>query len=257
MDGAAAGLCGGNDDVTAILLQDSGCRPVYMAEHGIGDAADEQSDFGASLSDCGQEGWQWWFAGAQSGKLVVQSLNFGGQQSCESAVSEQFVESEGLQESCGQQCPTQSIAPGEESVEYPAVEPVIGGLFCGGRLLHFDAEGFQQSAVLNSTGAGGFAAAAVEAGIEVSLDGGRQLKSSVDDGAHEVDATARAIIFIAGFDIGGAGCGAESAVDTVEKAVVGDGLSEDRERAGGVVLLCGHWGILTEAICCVCGFASL
>ena len=128
------------------------------------------------------------------------------------------------------------------------MEPVIGGVLSGWCLLHFDSEGFQQSAVLDTAGAGGFAAAAVEAGIEVTLDSGSQLQSSIDDSSHEVDATAWAVVFIAGFDICGAGSGTESAVDAVEKAVIGDGLSEYRERAGGIVLLCGHLGILTLAI---------
>lgn len=94
VNGAAAGLGGGDDDVAAILLQDSGCCPVDMAEHGIGDAADEQSDFCAWFSDGGQECWQRWFAGSQSGELVVQSLNFGGQQFCESAAAEECIEPE-------------------------------------------------------------------------------------------------------------------------------------------------------------------
>lgn len=80
------------------------------------------------------------------------------------------------------------------------------------------------------------------------LDGWCQFESAIDDSAHEVDASAWSIIFVAGFDIGWAGGGAETAVDAVEKAVVWDGLSEDRERAVFWGLLSGHLGILTRSI---------
>lgn len=219
---------------------------MNVAEHGISDAADEQSNCCAALSDSGEEVWQGWFAGSQFGQLVVQSLNFCGQQSGESTASEQLIEIEFLEQACGQQCPAEAISPGEQSVEDPAVEPVVSGVFCSWCLLHFDSKGFQQSAVLNSAGAGGFAAAAVEAGIEVSLDSRGQFESAIDDGSHQVDASAGAIIFVSGFHVGWTGCGAESAVDAVQKAVVWDGLSEDRERAGSFGLLCGHLGILTR-----------
>lgn len=217
-----------------------------MSEHGICYAADEQSDCCSTLPDGGQEVGQGWFAGSKSGQLVVQSLDFCGQQSCEATASEQAIELQRLEQASGEQCPAEAIAPGEQSVEYPAVEPVIGGVFCCGCLLHFDAEGFEESAVLDSAGAGGFAAAAVEAGVEVSLDSGCEFESAIDDSAHEVDASAGAIVFVTGFDVGRAGGGTESAVDAVEKTVVGDGLSEDRERAGCFGLLCGHLGILTR-----------
>ena len=93
-------------------------------------------------------------------------------------------------------------------------------------VLHFDAERFQQSTVLDATGAGGFAASAIEAGIEMSADGGGEFEPAINDGSHQVDPASRAIIFVTGFDVGGAGSRAESTVDTVEKPIVGNGLSE-------------------------------
>jgi hypothetical protein len=95
-----------------------------------------------------------------------------------------------------------------------------------GLVLHFDAKWFQQSAVLNSAGAGGFAASAIEAGIEMSADGGGEFESAIDDGSHQVNSASRAIIFVAGFDVGGAGSRAKSTVDTVEEPIVGNGLPE-------------------------------
>jgi hypothetical protein len=112
-------------------------------------------------------------------------------------------------------------------------------------LLHFDAEGFQQPSVLDTTGAGCFATSAIEAGIEVVLDGGRELQSAVDNGAHQVDASPGAIIFVSSFYVCGTGGGAESTVNTVEKSIIRDRLSQYRERTGGSGLLCGHVGFLS------------
>jgi hypothetical protein len=97
------------------------------------------------------------------------------------------------------------------------------------RGLHFDAEWFEESTVLDTAGAGRFAAAAVEAGIEVSADGLGERQSAVYDSAHEIDTATGAVVFISGFDVSGAGSCTESAMDAVEKAFVGDGMTDDRE----------------------------
>lgn len=101
---------------------------------------------------------------------------------------------------------------------------------CG--VLHFDAEGFEESAVLNAAGAGCFAAAAIEAGVEMSADGLGERQSAVDNRTHQVDATAGAIIFIPGFDVCGTSSCAEAAVDAVEETFVRDGLADDRQSCG-------------------------
>ena len=66
----------------------------------------------------------------------------------------------------------------------------------------------------------------------MSPDGIREFEPAVDNGAHQVDTTARTIVFVTGFHIGGAGGCAEPAVNTVQKAIIGDGLPENRKRTG-------------------------
>ena len=109
-----------------------------------------------------------------------------------------------------------------------------------GLVLHLDTKRFQQSTVLDAAGAGGFAASAIEAGIEMSADGGGEFEPAINDGSHQVDPASRAIIFVAGFDVGGAGSRAKSAMDTVEEPIVGNGLSEFWQRIGLMWLLGRH-----------------
>jgi hypothetical protein len=246
VDGAAAGLRAGDDNIAAILLEDAGGGPVHVSEHGVGDAAHKQADSGAAFADGGEEfrefGWEWF----EPRELGFHPLEFLWEESGESEFSGGAVESEVLQESGWEEGKAETVTRGEESVKNPAMEPV--GLWgCCGRLLtwslwlvlHFDAEWFEQSAVLDSAGAGSFAAAAIEAGVEVATNGGCEGEPLINDCAHEVDATAGAVVFVAGFDIGGAGRGAESAVDAVKEAFVGDGLTDDRQRGGR----CGCGGL--------------
>jgi hypothetical protein len=155
-----------------------------------------------------------------------------------------FVEPESLHEACGKEREFESATIWEQAIEDVAVEPVFAGgrgLRCGvcwngcgagsrtARVLHFNAEGFEEPAVLNTAGAGCFAAAAIETGVEVPADGLGERQSAVDDGAHEIDAAAGAVIFIPGFDVCGTGGCAKAAVDAVEKAFVGDRLANDRD----------------------------
>ena len=39
-----------------------------------------------------------------------------------------IMKAEGELQACGQQCPAEAISPGEQSVEDPAVEPVVSGV---------------------------------------------------------------------------------------------------------------------------------
>ena len=152
----------------------------------------------------------------------MKSVQFCGKQAGKSAAAQEQIQSGGLQQSSGEQCPAKSVAPREQAVQDPAMKPVICCDLCCGGLLHFDAEGFQQSSVLDTTGAGCFATSAIEARIEVVLDSGRELQSAVDNGAHQVDASPGAIIFVSSFDVCGTGGGAQSTVNTVEKSIIGD-----------------------------------
>jgi hypothetical protein len=78
------------------------------------------------------------------------------------------------------------------------------------------AERFDQLAILHPGRTGRLACPAVQAQVEVLLDGVVQFELPVDDAAHEVDAAARAVAFEPVLDIRRACGGAEPAVDTVE-----------------------------------------
>ena len=88
---------------------------------------------------------------------------------------------------------------------------------------------FEQRAVLHAAGTDGFAGAAAEAQIEVMHGRIAERQASILHGAHEVDAAAGRIVFVAGFEIGRAGRQAQPAVDArqrlglVEKAIDGGG----------------------------------
>ncbi len=47
-------------------------------------------------------------------------------------------------------------------------------------------------------------------------------QASIGDGPHQVNAAAGAVVFVAEFEIGGAGGGAQAAVDAVEEEFVVD-----------------------------------
>ena len=97
-------------------------------------------------------------------------------------------------------------------------------------LLHLDPKRLDQSAVLNSRWAGGFATAAIETKIEVTLHVLGQLDPPVGDRPHQIDPSARAVIFIPGFEIRGTRCGAKPTMDAIEKSLVVDPASDARKR---------------------------
>ena len=66
----------------------------------------------------------------------------------------------------------------------------------------------------------------------MSPDGIREFEPAVDNGAHQVDTATRTIVFVTGFHIGGTGGCTKPAVNTVQKAIIGDGLPENRKWTG-------------------------
>ena len=110
-------------------------------------------------------------------------------------------------------------------------QPLQKALALGGRrgALDRDLEGLDDLAVLHARRAGGFACAAVETEVQVMADLLAQTEAAVGDGAHQVDASARAVVLIRGFDIRRAARGAEAAVNAVLKEAVLDLLGEPVE----------------------------
>ncbi len=82
------------------------------------------------------------------------------------------------------------------------------------------AKGLDQPAVLDSRRAGGLATAAVEAQIEVFFDFGAELEPAVDNRPHEIDSPARAVVFVARFEISRTGGSAQTAMHAVEKFLI-------------------------------------
>src|SRR5262249_44040822 len=80
-------------------------------------------------------------------------------------------------------------------------------------------------AVLYAGRAGRLAGPAVEAQVEVAADVGVQVELAVGDGAHQVNAAARAVGLVAQLDVGGTGGGAEAAVDAGEEQRVVDAVA--------------------------------
>ena len=91
------------------------------------------------------------------------------------------------------------------------------------------AGGFEQFAILDAARADGLAGAAAEAQIDVADGGVAEGETSILHGAHEMDATARRIVFVASFEIGRAGGKAEATVDAREGFLV---VEEGRGRRG-------------------------
>ena len=91
-------------------------------------------------------------------------------------------------------------------------------------VLRFDrlAERVDEPSILNARRTDRFARPAVEAKIEMSLHASGQLGLPFGHHADELDAAARTVVLVAGFQVGWAGRRAESAMDTTQQLVVVD-----------------------------------
>ena len=76
---------------------------------------------------------------------------------------------------------------------------------------------FEDSGVLDSGRAGGFAGAASKAGIEVAHDSGIERNLAFHDGSHDIDSAPRGIGLVPGEAKRGAGIEAESASNALER----------------------------------------
>jgi hypothetical protein len=114
----------------------------------------------------------------------------------------------------------------DDPLEHAAAEAAI---FTEHDLGHLRANGFDEVVILDAGGAGGLAGAADEAAVEVFEDLVADADTAIDGAFHQVDAAARGVGFIEGFDIGGAGRETEAAMDAGAEFVVSFGR-EYRER---------------------------
>jgi hypothetical protein len=140
--------------------------------------------------------------------------------------------------SARQQCEPHSSGEGENFFNRQAAQKFLPR---GTTVLLFDvvAGVFEQFAVFHATGAGGFARPAAEAEINMPHRGVAQRKASVLHGAHEIDAAAGRVVFVARFQIGWARRQAQPAMDAGERLVVVEemfGLTWVLRHASGVWL---------------------
>lgn len=209
VDCTATGLAPRDDDVAAVELQHARGGTVDVREHGVCDAAREQRDTGALLTDRRQKIRQLRSARLQSGQQPLHASQFLRQQAIEAERVHEAIEAEPLHEPRRREHPAQPVRIGKQPVQNPPLEPAGSGarpLSLGA--LHFDAERLDQPAVLDAGRTGGFTAAAVETQVEMPCDRTAQGNAAVGDGAHQVDAAARAVVFVARFEVRGAGGGA-------------------------------------------------
>ena len=98
------------------------------------------------------------------------------------------------------------------------MKPIVAfGRLIGIRCFHRHAEWFDQLAILHARGASGFAGAAIEAKFQMSPHRWFEFEASFGYCPHEMDTTARSVIFIPRFQIGGAARGTKPAMDAVQK----------------------------------------
>ena len=82
----------------------------------------------------------------------------------------------------------------------------------------FRATGFQQLSVLNTGGADRLASPAAKAAINMELERRRIRREFIFlNRAHQVDASARAVVLVASEDVGGTGLEAETAMHTCKE----------------------------------------
>ena len=96
-------------------------------------------------------------------------------------------------------------------------------------LLHMIARVFKKIAVLDAAWTRDFAGAAAEAKVEMPNCFGIQGKPATLDGAHEVNAATRGIVFVSGFQISRAGRKAEAAMNAGHRFLF---VEERRDHAG-------------------------
>lgn len=227
MEGAAAGLVGWNEDVVAGGIEEADGLVVGVAEEGMHHAAGEKCDppkpggsggrghFGKRR--CGKGGFE------RKGEEVQPGTGRGG---------EERFEVGGAGEPGGEKGDRQASGMGEDAADEDTAEEGLN------RVATVDtveviAGGFEEVSVGDAAGAGGFAGAAAEAKVEVPDGGAVWGKAPRGEGTHQVDASARGIVFVAGFEIGGAGGEAEAAMDAGGCALR---IEEGGRGAGG-------WGV--------------
>src|SRR5205085_10247617 len=101
------------------------------------------------------------------------------------------------------------------------MKPVLAFVLLVADSFHRDSKGLDQLAVLHAGRTGCLTGTTVKAQLQVAADFMRQLEPSVGDAAHQIDAAAGRIVFVARFDISWAGRRAQPPMAAVEKQLKG------------------------------------
>ena len=219
----AAALALGNPNIAAVGLEHLGGRVVRLRIQPVGDAPEEQPDFGPAWPD-GREQFgqtavvplQWW-------QHPVHGLQRFRQQPEQSRFPHQPIEAGPLRQPGRGQRQPGADATVENAEEHLPLNPRHRPRAAARvQMFHVFAERFDEFAVLHAGRAGGLAGPAVQAKIEVALHGVVEFEDAVDHLAHEVNAAARGIGFVSRFHVSRARRGAQPAVDAIEDEFVID-----------------------------------
>ena len=241
MNCSAAALTSRNHNVTTIGLKNSRCGPVHMAKHRVRYAANEQSDSGTarplSLQEFGQLGQR----SLQRWQLRLHSLQPLRQKFIQPYLVHESIQPQSLHPTCWSQCEFHAVTIGEQTVHNPAMKPIglmshlrltslRGTGSSGGRhLMHLNSKRFNQSTVLNTARTSRFATATVQTQIQMMPHFVGQIEPSIDHGSHQINASSRAVIFIARFDIRWTRRRTKAAVHAVQKSIIRNRLPDHRQ----------------------------
>ena len=228
MNRAAADLSARNEDFAAVMLQNACGGGVGFGLKRVGHAAEKQSDFGALGTDRRQGFGKVRAEPSQARQHRLKSAQGRRQKFRQSKFIKKFEQSEPLRQPSRRERQADSTRIREEMMEYELLKQGRSQLGRSG-LTESNLEGFYQLAVLNPGRTGGFTGATVEAKLQMTANFGADGESAVDDRSHKIDSSARAIVFVAGLDIGGTTCRAEAAMNAVLERLIFHSVRQPRQ----------------------------
>ncbi len=236
VEGSAAALGGWDYYFTAVLLEDSYGGFVEAGEEDVGDAAAEhgyavlagtfgEEDLAVLVEEAGELGLGGEVLDLAEGAHELEQAG-GADEAFEAGL---LVDPHQAADNAEHPGGLEEGAVGEVFDLLPGEGPFDFGL-------DFGAGGFDEFAVFDAGGAGGFAGAAAEAEAHVFEIAFVHGCGTAGDLHHLIDAAAGGIHFNAEFAIGGAGVEAEAAVDTLVEVFLlgGVGVAAFEDSQGSV-----------------------
>ena len=224
VDRSAADLIARHDNLTAVVLQHARGRPIRRPEHRVRYAAGEKCDSCAALADRRQHFRQLRRRRRQRRQQRLHPLKLLRQEFRDTESFGEAIQPESLRPASRRERPAQSIRVRKQAVKNELLKPAVGLRISRGQfaLLHLDTKWFDQPAVLHARGTRRFAGSAVEAQFQVMLDGIGQLDATIHHAAHQIDASARTVVFVAGLEVRRARRRTQPAMHTTHEVAVVD-----------------------------------